>query len=76
MGKAIVTTRLGGEGIEAGEEREWVLAGSPGDFARQVLGLLADPPRRRRLGTAARRFVEQRYDWRVIVPALEANYLK
>jgi hypothetical protein len=33
-----------------------------------------DPSRRRALGGAARAFVEAGYDWRELVPRLEAAY--
>jgi glycosyltransferase involved in cell wall biosynthesis len=39
-----------------------------------VVALLRAPERRAELGHAARAFVEQRYDWRAIVPQLEAVY--
>jgi glycosyltransferase involved in cell wall biosynthesis len=74
MGQAIVSTRLGCEGIDATDGRELVLADTVEDFGRQVLALLEDLPRRRALGIAARRLVEERYDWRIIVPGLEEVY--
>jgi glycosyltransferase involved in cell wall biosynthesis len=46
----------------------------PAAFANAVIALLRDPARRSRLGIAAREFVERHYDWRVIVPRLEALY--
>lgn len=46
----------------------------PGAFARAVVALLRDPARRARLGANARAFVEAHYDWRVIIPRLEALY--
>jgi len=75
MGKAIVSTSLGCEGF-AGlvSGRELALADTAEDFARQIIELLGDASRRERLGRAARRFVEERYDWRHIVPKLEELY--
>ena len=46
----------------------------PDAFARAVIALLRDPARRARLGANARAFVEAHYDWRVIIPRLEALY--
>jgi sugar transferase (PEP-CTERM/EpsH1 system associated) len=74
MGKAIVSTQLGCEGIEATDGQELIIANSADAVAREVLALLADPTRCHRLGAAARRLVEQCYDWRTIVPQLEAVY--
>jgi len=39
-----------------------------------VIELLDDAARRERLGQAARRFVEERYEWRHIVPKLDQVY--
>ncbi len=74
MGRALVSTSLGAEGLGATDGRELVLADEPASFARQVAALLRDEPRRRSLGQAARSFVEQSYGWEHIGPRLEAAY--
>jgi polysaccharide biosynthesis protein PslH len=74
MGKALVSTRLGAEGYPVEDGRELVLADSPEAFAAAVIELLHDPERRAALGRSARAFVEAQYDWRHIVPRLEAVY--
>ena len=74
MGKAIVSTSLGCEGYPVRDGAELLIADSPAAFARAVVALLRDPARRLRLGLAAREFAVSRYDWRAIVPRLEAAY--
>ena len=74
MGKPVVATRLGAEGYPVTDGRELLLADTPADFAAAVVALLRAPERRAELVRAARAFVEQRYDWRVIVPRVEAAY--
>ncbi len=74
MGKPVVATRLGAEGYPVTEGRELLLADTPADFAAAVVRLMRDPQRRAELGRAGRAFVEERYDWRVIVPLVEAVY--
>ena len=74
MGKPVVATRLGAEGYPVTHGRELLLADTPADFASAVVALLRAPERRAELGRAGRAFVEQRYDWRVIVPRVEAVY--
>jgi sugar transferase (PEP-CTERM/EpsH1 system associated) len=74
MGKAVVATRLGAEGYPVTHGRELLLADTPTDFAAAVVALLRAPGRRATLGRVARTFVEQHYDWRVIVPRVEAAY--
>ena len=77
MSKPIVSTSLGCEGFEGlVSGRELSVADTPEEFAQQVIELLDDASRRERLGRAARRFVEERYDWRLIVPRLEQIYEK
>jgi len=76
MEKAVVATRLGAEGYPVTDGRELVLADTATDFAESVISLLRSPNHRRALGRTARAFVEQRYDWRVIVPLVESGYLR
>jgi glycosyltransferase involved in cell wall biosynthesis len=63
MGKAVVSTRVGAEGLPIVSNRHFLQADSPADFARAVISLLKDPGRRRALGLAGRRVVEERYSW-------------
>jgi len=74
MGKPVVATRLGAEGYPVTHGREMLLTDTPADFAAEVVGLLRAPERGVELGRAGRAFVEERYDWRVIVPKVEAVY--
>jgi sugar transferase (PEP-CTERM/EpsH1 system associated) len=74
LGKAIVSTSLGCEGYPVTSGRELLITDTPQDFARRVVELLGNARRREELGRAGRRFVEERYDWRAIVPRLERVY--
>jgi sugar transferase (PEP-CTERM/EpsH1 system associated) len=74
MSQAIVSTTLGCEGIALTPGREAILADTAQEFAQRVMELLDDEERRRSMGQQARRLVEARYDWRVIVPRLEQVY--
>ncbi|MFQ6001287.1 MAG: glycosyltransferase [Anaerolineae bacterium] len=74
MGKAIVSTSLGCEGIKT-TGQELVIADGPSDFARWVIDLWGDAKRRKSLGVAARRLAKE-YDWKVIIPLLEQVYEK
>jgi sugar transferase (PEP-CTERM/EpsH1 system associated) len=75
MSRAIVSTSLGCEGFPVENGRELVIADSPRQFADAVVALLRDPSRRAELGAAARAFV-QAYDWKNIIPRMEAVYTK
>lgn len=74
MGKAIVTTSLGREGIDVADGRELVIADDASAFARSVVDLLRDREGRRELGRAARSLAESNHDWRHITPLLEQVY--
>jgi len=63
MGKAVVSTTLGAEGLPVHHGEDIILADDPADFAAQVVRLLRDPERRAQLGRTARRLVEENYGW-------------
>jgi polysaccharide biosynthesis protein PslH len=53
MGKAIVSTRLGAEGLDVHHERDILLADEPELFADYVIALICDDATRRRYESAA-----------------------
>jgi len=61
MGKPIVSTRIGAEGLRFAEGTEILLADQPEQFARVTADLLADSDRCAALGLAARSAVEKHY---------------
>ena len=63
MGKAIVSTTLGAEGLPISNGHNISIADSPEEFSRNVCLLLRDRVERDRLGLAARQLVEQHYSW-------------
>jgi glycosyltransferase involved in cell wall biosynthesis len=71
MGKAIVSTSLGAEGIDAVPERDILIADDAASFARSVIRVLDDPALRRELGRAARELAVQRYSWAAAASRLE-----
>ena len=74
MGKAVVSTTLGAEGIEAAPGRDLVIADDPGAFADVVSRLLAEPSLAARIGQSARQLAEERYAWSGAALALEDFY--
>lgn len=76
MGKAIVSTRRGAEGIECLDGRELILADTPDEFATSIGTLLQSEARRKELGGNARRLVEEKYEWKQIVPLFESIYVQ
>ena len=71
MGKAIVSTTVGAEGLPLVPGEHYLRADDPADFAHAVVALLRDPARRRQLGVAGRDLVEARYGWAMVTRAFE-----
>jgi polysaccharide biosynthesis protein PslH len=76
MGKAIVSTTLGAEGIEGTPGQDLLLEDRPEAFADAVNRLLADPKLADSIGQTARRLAEERYSWTGSARALEDFYLQ
>jgi glycosyltransferase involved in cell wall biosynthesis len=74
MGKAVVSTTLGCEGLDARDGDNIVIRDAPAAFAQAVAELLADPVRRGAIGAAARETAVQRYDWDVIGRDMLSHY--
>lgn len=70
MGKAVVSTTIGAEGLPVTSGEDVILADQPEAFARSVVGLLQDAAERRRIGKAARHLVEKDYSWESVAGQL------
>jgi glycosyltransferase involved in cell wall biosynthesis len=73
MAKAVVATRIGAEGLPIVSGEHFLQADEPADFARAVVTLLKDPARRRALGMAGRRLMEERYSWPQVAREFERH---
>ncbi len=71
MGKPVVSTTVGAEGLPVEDGVNIVLADGAGDFARAVARLLGDPALGERLGQSARDLMVKRCDWSVVAADLE-----
>ncbi|NQT19887.1 MAG: glycosyltransferase [Planctomycetes bacterium] len=65
MGKAVVSTRVGAEGLPVSDGENIILADEPEQFARKTIELLEHNDARSRLGEAACRLVRENYTWDV-----------
>lgn len=66
IGRAVVTTPVGAEGIGVRDGIEMEIACTEEEFAERVGALLKDPQRRDRMAAAARALAERDYGWEVI----------
>ena len=71
MGKAVVSTRIGAEGLQFRSGRDICLADDPKDFAQTVVGLLREPSIRNRIALRAREEVVRNCSWESVVDSLE-----
>lgn len=74
MGRAVVSTTVGAEGLDLTPGSEIVIADSAPDFAAAVATLCGDAPARQRLGRAGRALIERRYRWEQIAPLQAAAW--
>jgi glycosyltransferase involved in cell wall biosynthesis len=71
MGKAIVSTTIGAEGLPVTDGKEILIADRPDSFAHAVVSLLRQPEKRRQLGSSARGLVELKYRWSMVSDLFE-----
>jgi glycosyltransferase involved in cell wall biosynthesis len=74
MGKAVVSTTVGCEGLEARDGQNILVRDAPAEFADAVASVLEDSDLRRALGQAARLTAEMIYDWEIIGRSMVAHY--
>jgi len=66
MGKTVVTTSVGCEGLQVEDGHDILVADPPGDFAQRVIWAMDHPQERKRIGWNARQTVESQFDWKMI----------
>ncbi len=76
MGKVVVTTPVGAEGIEAEHGKEIIIADDSRSFANAVIDLLNEPNRVKRIGIRARKIIMNKYDWEKIGHLQNILYLE
>ena len=74
LGKAVLSTTIGAEGIDGDHGTHLLLADGAGEFAKALVRCHDDPAGTQRLGMAARQRVADRYDNGRIVDDLIAFY--
>jgi glycosyltransferase involved in cell wall biosynthesis len=74
-GRAVVSTRLGAEGLPARDKCNILLADTPPDFVSCIERLLSDAGLRRALGDAGRQEYERGFCWEAAWKALDSTWL-
>ena len=76
MGKAVVSTTVGAEGLPVTNGCDIDIADEPARFAHAVVHLMRDTEARREIETAARRLVVEKYDWSAVATDFEDALLR
>ena len=76
MGRPVVSTSIGVEGLDVVAGEHLLIADDPAGFAAAILRLLADAGLRDTLAANARRRVEQRFSWAQVARQFEAVCLR
>ena len=76
LGKAIITTSIGREGIDVTHEQNMMIADSPDEFLNTVRFLLSGKEKAVAMGKQAVEFVNHHYDNLSIMKALSDFYIK
>jgi glycosyltransferase involved in cell wall biosynthesis len=76
MGKAVVSTSVGAEGLPVIDGQHLSIADEPVAFADRVIELFRDLGRRRFLEESARSLVMERYDWSAVAGELESALVR
>jgi glycosyltransferase involved in cell wall biosynthesis len=74
MGKAVVSTTLGCEGLAVRSGEHVLLADDAAGFVDAIIGVLAEPQEGRRMGLAGRKLVVEHYSWASACRVLEELY--
>lgn len=74
MEKAVVSTSIGCEGLNLQPGEHLLVADKPRRFAEETIKLIGNGSLRRKLGENGRAFVQERYDWDVVVKGLNLVY--
>jgi glycosyltransferase involved in cell wall biosynthesis len=76
MGRPVVSTTIGVEGLDVTPGEHFLAADTAQDFAAAILRLLGDATRREQVALAARRRVEERFSWSHVARQFEAICLR
>jgi polysaccharide biosynthesis protein PslH len=74
LGRPVVSTTIGCEGLEVSHGEDILIADTPEDFAESVVQLIHDDALCQRLVQGGRQLVDMKYDWQVIASQLDQVY--
>ncbi len=72
MGRPVISTSLGIEGLDVTDGEHFLRADNAEAFSHGILALLDDTALRKRIAGAARGLMEQRFSWKNVAAQFEA----
>lgn len=76
MGRSIVSTAIGAEGIDLENRRDIIIADKEGEFAKEIVNLLKNKSARDVLGRSARENVLNNYSWEALLKKSDFERVK
>lgn len=76
MGKPVVATSKGAEGLKVESGKNILMADNPHDFANKVVWLIENSKEAIKIGKRARKLVKEKYDWKNIIKKMKFVYHK
>jgi len=73
-GTPVVATPQAVLALDAGPDRDVLVAQTPAEFAEKIVHLINNPELRNQIGSAGRRYVENNHQWAKIAERLEGVY--
>lgn len=74
LGRSIVTTSIGCEGIDVANGQNILIEDTPEGFSDAVCALLMDTEKNNTIRSNAYRFIKEKYDWREVCKPLSEYY--
>ncbi len=74
LGKCIITTSIGAEGIDVQHYKNIIVANQPSEWLKELENLIKNPTFAIQLGEKAREFVKEHYEWSHLIQEMQNFY--
>jgi len=74
LGKCVISTSIGAEGIDIQDNQNIVIANSPVEWIQKLSDLIADAKKAKEIGTYARKFIQTHYRWEYLIQQMQNFY--
>ena len=74
MGKCVVSTSIGCEGLNVKHDKNIIIADDPVTFAREIIALFKTPQKIKQIGNDGRELAKSDYEWEKISKKMNSLY--